>query len=100
MLITKGYKYRIYPNNVQEEYINSIFGSCRFVYNHFLEIRSNEWKDNKKSVSYKDTSRMLTLLKSEREYDWLKSCDSMALQESLKDLDKAYRNFFAKRAFL
>ena len=97
MLITKGYKYRIYPNNVQEEYINSIFGSCRFVYNHFLEIRSNEWKDNKKSVSYKDTSRMLTLLKSEREYDWLKSCDSMALQESLKDLDRAYRNFFAKR---
>ncbi len=43
---------------------------------------------------------MLTLLKSVREYDWLKSCDSMALQESLKDLDRAYRNFFAKRAFL
>ena len=97
MLITKGYKYRIYPNNVQAEYINNIFGSCRFVHNHFLEIRSNEWKDHKKSVSYKDTSRILTLLKSEKEYAWLKACDSMALQKSLKDLDKAFRNFFAKR---
>ena len=97
MLITKGYKYRIYLNNVQTEYINSIFGSCRFVYNYFLEIRSNEWKDHKKSVSYTDTSRMLTLLKSKKDYDWLKACDSMALQESLKDLDKAYKNFFAKR---
>ncbi len=97
MKITKGYKYRIYPNIAQAEYMNSIFGSCRFVYNHFLTERSEAWKRGKKSLSYTDTSRILTLLKREPEFVWLSVCDSMALQESLKDLDRAYRNFFAKR---
>ena len=97
MKITKGYKYRIYPNIAQAEYMNSIFGSCRFVYNHFLTERYEAWKREKKSLSYTDTSRLLTLLKREPEFVWLSACDSMALQESLKDLDRAYRNFFAKR---
>ena len=97
MKITKGYKYRIYPNIAQAEYMNSIFGSCRFVYNHFITERSEVWKRGKKSLSYTDTSRILTLLKREPEFVWLSACDSMALQESLKDLDRAYRNFFAKR---
>ena len=97
MKITKGYKFRIFPNNVQIEYMNRIFDSCRFVYNHFLAERKETWETKKKSLSYTDTSRLLTILKRDTEYTWLSSCDSMALQESLKDLDRAYKNFFAKR---
>ena len=63
MLITKGYKYRIYPNKTQAEYMNSIFGSCRFVYNYFLALRSSLWKEKKESISPAAESRMLTLLK-------------------------------------
>ena len=97
MLITKGYKYRIYPNRFQAEYMNNVFGSCRFVYNYFLSLRSSLWKEKKESISPAAESRMLTVLKRSPGHTWLSACDSMALQESLKDLDRAYKNFFAKR---
>ena len=95
---TMGYKFRIYPNKTQENLINRIIGSCRFVYNHFLAVRRDQWKANHKSVTYIQTASMLTDLKRREETCWLKEADSMALQEALKNLDKAYQNFFAKRA--
>ena len=93
-----GFKFRIYPNKTQQELINRTLGCCRFVYNHFLAIRRDEWTANHKSVNYNQTSAMLTDLKRYEEYNWLKQTDSMALQESLRDLDRAYENFFAKRS--
>ena len=95
---TKGYKYRIYPNKTQEELINRTLGSCRFVFNHFLAVRRDQWKANHQSVTYVQTASMLTDLKRREETCWLKEVDSMALQESLRNLDTAYQNFFAKRA--
>ena len=91
---TMGFKFRIYPNKAQQEQINRTLGCCRFVYNHFLAIRRDEWAVNHKSVTYVQTSSMLTDLKKREEYSWLKEVDSMALQESLKNLDTAYQNFF------
>ena len=95
---TMGFKFRIYPNKKQQELINRTLGCCRFVYNHFLAIRRDEWTANHKSVTYNQASAMLTDLKRYDEYNWLKQADSMALQESLKNLDTAYENFFAKRS--
>ena len=95
---TMGFKFRIYPNHAQQELINRTLGCCRFVFNHFLAIRRDEWTANHKSVTYNQTSAMLTDLKRYEEYSWLKEVDSMALQESLRNLDTAYQNFFAKRA--
>lgn len=95
MEIIKGYKFRLEPNRKQQNIINQTNGCGRFVYNHFLDVRSKAWKDSKTSVSYNKTSEMLTELK--KELTWLKDADSMALQESLKDLDKAFQNFFEKR---
>ena len=89
-----GYKFRIYPNKTQQELINKTFGCARFVYNHFLAIRRDEWTANHKSVTYNQTSAILTDLKRYEEYNWLKEVDSIALQESLKNLDRAYQNFF------
>ena len=91
---TMGYKFRIYPNEAQRILINKILGCSRFVYNHFLSIRKDSWTKDKTSLSYKDTSAMLTLLKKQEEFKWLNEVDSMAEQESLKDLDNAYKNFF------
>ena len=98
MTIHHGYKYRIYPTLAQIHLINLIFGCCRFVYNYFLDVRRNMWSTKKISVSYTETSKMLTMLKRDPDYIWLADADSIALQESLRDLDKAYRNFFSKRA--
>lgn len=95
---TMGFKFRIYPNKTQQELINRTLGCCRFVYNHFLAIRRDEWTANHKSVTYNQTSAMLTDLKRYEEYNWLRQVDSMALQESLKNLDTAYQNFFKRQS--
>ena len=96
--IKRGLRFRIYPNKEQKILINKTLGCGRFVYNHFLRIRIDEWKFNHRSIYYKDTNKMLTDLKKYPEYSWLKEVDSTSLQNSLRDLQKAYDNFFAKRA--
>lgn len=93
-----GFKFRIYPNNTQQQLINRTLGCCRFVYNHFLAIRRNEWKANHNSLTYIKTSKLLTDLKKRDDTSWLKEVDCHALQQSLRDLDSAYQNFFKKRA--
>ena len=62
----KAYKYRIYPNKKQQELIQKTFGCCRFVYNYFLDKRKSEYEKDKTSLSYNDTSKLLTKLKQER----------------------------------
>lgn len=92
----KAFRYRIYPNKKQQELIQKTFGCSRFVYNYFLGIRIKEYENNKKSVNYNDTSKMLTSLK--KELEWLKEPDKDSLQKSLKDLDMAYQKFFKEHS--
>lgn len=92
MIINKGYKYRIYPNDKQIQIMNQCFGNARFVYNYFLNLKEEEYKRNNKTLSAYETMKLLTSLK--KELPWLKSSDSMSLQEVLKDLDRAYKAFF------
>ena len=98
MTTTRGYKYRIYPNAAQASCINRTLGCCRFVYNHFLALRRDEWNVNHVSIRYEDTSRLLTEMKRREETSWLKEVDAVALQQSLRTLDKAFQNFFQKIA--
>lgn len=95
---TIGFKFRIYPNNTQQRLINRTLGCARFVFNHFLTVRRDEWNANHNSLTYVKTSKLLTDLKKREETSWLKEADSYALQQSLRDLDRAYENFFKKRA--
>ena len=92
----KAFRYRIYPNKKQQELIQKTFGCSRFVYNYFLGIRIKEYENNKKSVNYNDTSKMLTSLK--KELEWLKEPDKDSLQKSLKDLDMAHQKFFKEHS--
>lgn len=89
-----GYKFRIYPNKEQEALILKTFGSCRFVYNHFLAERISLYKNDKKSISKFEQIKNLTLLKRNEDYIWLKDVDAHSLQNELKFLDGAYKNFF------
>lgn len=96
----KGIKIRIYPNKHQKELIAKTFGCCRLVYNKGLALRKDTYEAAKESIGYKETNAMLTSLKKEENFAFLKEVDSMALQQSLRDLDKAYQNFFrAKHGF-
>lgn len=96
MIRNRGYKYRAYPTKAQCRQFAETFGCVRYVYNHFLQYREERWEISKQSTTYAKTSKELTSLKKEKE--WLKDVDSTALQQSLRHLDTAYRNFFEGRA--
>ena len=98
MLCNITFKFRIYPTKEQQMLINKTFGCCRFVYNYFLTKRRDAWLKNKESINYTQTCAMLTKLKKYEQYKWLKDVDCTSLQNSLRDLDRAYKNFFKKRA--
>jgi putative transposase len=95
-LIHKGYKYRIYPNKEQTELLNKHFGSCRFVFNYFLNLKINTYKQEKKNLNNNYLSSLLTLLKKEQNYSWLNEINSQSLQASLKNVDIAYDRFFKR----
>lgn len=89
-----AYKFRIYPNKSQEEQIQKTFGCCRYVYNHYLALRKAKYEVDKSNMNYYECAKELTLLKKENK--WLKEVDSTALQQSLRNLDAAFQNFFRR----
>jgi len=97
MKIHKAYKYRIYPNKEQIEILNQHFGCVRFVYNHYLGERINFYRDTGKGLSFYATEKLLTVFKKQEEYDWLQDVNSQSLQFALRNLERAYVNFFEHR---
>lgn len=95
--MNKGIRCRIYPNKEQQTLINQTFGCCRLIYNLGLTMRDNAYRVGTK-VGYCQTSKMLTDLKQDVSCSYLKNVDSIALQQSLRDLDIAYKRFFQKLA--
>jgi putative transposase len=85
-------KIRLYPNDDQKIYINKLLGTSRFVYNQCLNYKINEYKTNNKSTNISDTNNYVKELKLEHE--WIKESHSKVLQQSLINLETAYKNFF------
>ena len=95
--MNKGVKFRAYPNKEQQNLINRTLGCCRLIYNKGLAMRSVSYSNGEK-IGYNQTSAMLTDLKKQADFAFLKDVDSIALQQSLKDLDRGFKNYFEKRA--
>ena len=91
-----AYKYRIYPYEEQRHFFAVNFGCCRFVYGQALNWRTLAYNADGTSLSYEDTN--LALTQTKKFYPWLKEADSASLQMSLRDLDRAFTNFFEGRA--
>ena len=72
------YKFRLYPTKAQEKQISRNFGCCRYVYNHFLAQRQEEYRKTGKSPTRYQQDKSLTSLK--RELPWLHDADSTSLQ--------------------
>jgi putative transposase len=94
----KSYKYKLKPNEEQIVLLNKHFGSIRFTYNYFLNERKIEYETNKNTINYYDNAKSLTELKKQEEYSWLNEINSQSLQDSLKNFETSYKNFF-KLAF-
>ena len=95
--MNKGVKFRIYPNKKQQNLINQTLGCCRLIYNIGLDMRNKAFENGEK-VNYSKTSTMLTKIKRTDEFSFLRNADAVALQQSLRDLDRGFVNFFQKRA--
>ena len=91
--IQKAFKVTLIPNPSQEVLINKTIGCARFVYNRFLALRKELYSAEQKTLNYNACSQQLTLLK--KEIEWLKEVDKFALQNSLKNLETAYKNLFS-----
>ena len=89
-----SYKFRLYPNAEQENLMRRTFGCCRFVFNYFLAQRVSEYESTGKSPTRFQQDKELTVLKQKLE--WLQEPDKCALQNALKYLDAAYKNFFRR----
>lgn len=90
----EAYRYRLYPNNAQRRKFGYHFGCCRYVWNSCLASRKSQYKKTGKSVTYSKMSKKLTEVK--KKLPWLMKVKAQSLQQTLKDLDCAYQNFFAK----
>ena len=91
----RAYKYRLYPTDEQRRILAQTFGCCRFVYNWGLNTRKTAYAIGQK-LNYNALSALLPDLK--KEYPWLGDVAAVALQQSLRHLDRAYKNFFEGRA--
>ena len=96
-MVQRAYKFRFYPTPDQAEQLARTFGCARLVYNHFLRLRTDAFFQDKKRVGYNDTARMLTVLKQQPETEWMNDVSNVCLQQSLRNLDVAFKNFFQKR---
>lgn len=89
----KAFKYRIYPNEEQKIQLSKTFGSCRFVYNYYLNKKIELYKSEKKSISKYDCNNLCNK-ELKKEFIWLKEIDKFALTNSIYNLDSAYQKFF------
>ena len=94
----QAYRFEMHLKGEQERQMRRFAGSCRFVYNKALSLQNALHEKGEKRLSYSDTCKALTEWKKDPETSWLAQVHSQVLQQSLKDLDRAYNNFFEKRS--
>lgn len=90
--MNKGMRYRIYPTKEQKVILEKHFGSCRFIYNKFLNIRQLMYGNFHSSISKTFLDKHILVFKEI--YPWLKEVNSQSLQQANKNLDTAYQRFF------
>lgn len=98
MKVSKAYKYRIFPTDEQKKQLAQTFGCVRLTFNTMLDVRTKAWQQDKHRLSYHDTAKMLTELKKQEDRIFLNDVSSVCLQQALRNLETAFRNFFAGRA--
>lgn len=102
----KGYKFRLYPTPEQKQHIAKTMGCCRFVYNHLLDTYTKAHQAYKESlvttnplpkpiVNWVSLANQIPHLKAHPDKEWLREVSSVALQQSVKALGRAFLNFFS-----
>ncbi|EBK4003574.1 transposase [Salmonella enterica] len=98
MQLLQAFKYELMPDGQQERKICRFAGSCRFVYNKALALQKERHEQGERKLGYAGLCKMLTDWRNSAETAWLANAPVHPLQQTLRDLERAYSNFFAKRA--
>ena len=100
----KAFRFRLTPTKEQSEQLLQFAGSCRYIFNHFLAIQKDLYQQRKETnnpeirlLSYPQTSALLTQLKREEATSWLTNSPNHSLQQSLMDLDRAFKGWVTKK---
>jgi putative transposase len=94
----QAYKYELKPNGQQLRDMRRFSGSCRFVFNKALALQKTHHEAGNKFIGYVAMAKRLTAWRNSTDTAWLSLAPVHPLQHALKDLERAYKNFFAKRA--
>ena len=97
-MVERAYKYRFKPTAEQENLLRRTMGCVRLVYNKALSARTKAWYERRERVQYKETSSLLTNWKKTEDLDFLNEVSCVPLQQCLRHLQKAFANFWGKRA--
>ena len=93
----QAFKYELQPTGKQQHNMRRYAGACRFVFNKALALQKDNHEAGNTFIGYVAMARNLTAWRNGAETPWLKDAPVHPLQHALKDLEKAYKNFFAKR---
>ena len=91
----KAVKVRIYPTDTQQAHLAQAFGCVRWVWNQSLAVMSQTYKETGRGVSAMTMKKQIPLWKAE--FEWLSTCYSQCLQQSVLNLGVAFGNFFDGR---
>ncbi|MFC4159980.1 RNA-guided endonuclease InsQ/TnpB family protein [Chitinimonas lacunae] len=94
----QAFKYELMPTGEQQRDMRRFAGSCRFVFNKALALQKERYEQGEKKLGYAGLCKLLTEWRNSTETAWLANAPVHPLQQTLKDLERAYSNFFAKRA--
>ncbi|MER2490231.1 transposase, partial [Escherichia coli] len=90
----QAFKFQLRPGGQQEYEMRRFAGACRFVFNRALARQNENHEAGNKYIPYGKMASWLVEWKNATETQWLKDSPSQPLQQSLKDLERAYKNFF------
>ena len=94
----QAFKYELRPNDQQQRQMRRFAGSCRFVFNKALALQKANYEAGGKYIGYVAMAKHLTAWRNGDVTPWLKDAPVHPLQQALKNLERAYKNFFAQRA--
>lgn len=93
----KSFKIRLYPTKEQEVLFKKHIGACRFIYNYMLNLQKENYNNGGKYISKFNMTKILTNIKKQEQYYWLKEISTATLKRVCFDLNDAFMNFFAGR---
>ncbi|MGF6960727.1 RNA-guided endonuclease InsQ/TnpB family protein [Paraburkholderia youngii] len=94
----QAFKFELMPSGEMLRNMRQFAGACRFVYNKALALQDERHKGGEKKLGYAGLCKLLTEWRNGADTPWLKDAPVHPLQQALKDLERAYANFFEKRA--